>query len=246
MTSASRDWQTSLTAGFSSDVGYLNGRLDQVTVESEAKSSTDLLLMAVNGHPDTQTVEICDGLDNDCDGTIDEEGAVGCALRWQDKDWDGYGSGTAKCLCSSDGGYTATVGGDCDDWNDAVSPNKEDICDAVDNDCDGEVDNIAGQQTILAKHCYSGPPETEGVGMCQGGVSSCVNGSWSVCVGEVVPAAEVCDGLDQDCDGVSDTDEPGESTAPSDHPCDVEPWCDFGVCYCMLNTTTNAWSCILE
>jgi hypothetical protein len=241
------DGQTHFTAGYSNDAGHLHGRIDQVTVEATVKTPVDLLLMAVNGHPDTQDIEICDGKDNDCDGDVDEVGALGCVALWVDKDWDGYGAGESQCLCAPSGGYTAPLGGDCDDWNDGANPAAEDICDDVDNDCDGGVDNVAGdKESALAHACYSGAVETEGIGNCKGGVSTCAKGAWSACNGEVVPTQETCDGSDQDCDGLGDVDEPGESTVPSDHPCYDESWCDFGVCYCMVNQTTDTWSCILE
>ncbi|NMC44460.1 MAG: hypothetical protein GYA46_11130 [candidate division Zixibacteria bacterium] len=57
--------------------------------------------------------------------------------------------------------------------------------------------------------CYSGPPVTEGVGLCHAGTQTCVDGAWGPCEGEVVPSVEVCDGQDNDCDGIDDNDVPG-------------------------------------
>ena len=52
--------------------------------------------------------------------------------------------------------------------------------------------------------CYSGPAGTDGVGECKAGTQLCVNGYWGTCTGEVAPTAEVCNGLDDDCNGLAD------------------------------------------
>ena len=54
--------------------------------------------------------------------------------------------------------------------------------------------------------CYTGPPETRITGECADGIQNCIDGEWGPCVGEVLPTAEVCDGHDNDCNGVIDDD----------------------------------------
>ncbi|MEM1030795.1 MAG: MopE-related protein [Myxococcota bacterium] len=81
------------------------------------------------------------------------------------------------------------------------------LCNTVDDDCDGAVDEdcicVEGQ----TQACYAGPDGTEGVGTCLAGVQTCsVEGVWSACEGQVVPEEEVCDGADDDCDGGVDED----------------------------------------
>lgn len=82
--------------------------------------------------------ELCDELDNDCDGETDED----VTNTWYlDGDGDGYGtSGVSMQSCENMTGYT-TDSGDCDDSNDAVYPGAMEICDGVDNDCDAATED---------------------------------------------------------------------------------------------------------
>jgi len=85
--------------------------------------------------------EICDEIDNNCDGEIDEEGADGATVYYYDGDQDGYGIfPNSKLLCKPVGLYSATQKGDCDDSNAAIHPGATEICDEIDNNCDGEID----------------------------------------------------------------------------------------------------------
>jgi hypothetical protein len=86
--------------------------------------------------------ELCNGLDDDCDGAVDEAGAAGCTTFFRDDDGDGYGVATdTRCLCAPAAPYSAPAPGDCDDASPHTHPDASESCNEVDDDCNGLVDD---------------------------------------------------------------------------------------------------------
>ena len=145
--------------------------------------------------------EVCNGVDDDCNRLVDDErgGALTVACYAGPAGTEGVGpchAGTRLC-----------VGGALGPCEGAVTP-SEDFCDLEDNDCDGDADDVEGGCDCVVgeqRPCYSGPQATEGRGVCHGGTQVCVDpGRWGSCAGQVLPSAELCNRLDDDCNGIND------------------------------------------
>jgi hypothetical protein len=148
-------------------------------------------------------VERCDGIDNNCDGQVDE-GAT--AVFYEDSDADGFGDDArATEACAAPEGFVASAG-DCDDANPAVFPSAAEACDGLDNDCDGSIDEDVG--TVVFADVDGdghGDPATED--------RACTVEDGFVELGDDCDDAdpesfpgnpEVCDEADNNCDGAVD------------------------------------------
>lgn len=151
--------------------------------------------------------EICDGIDNDCDGQIDE--GVG-DLYYRDADNDGYGNALVTTnACSKPSGYVVKKT-DCDDSKRYINPGAIEVCDGIDNDCDRQIDEGLSDLYYL---------DNDGDGYGSGtAIQSCtpvhgrVTNNLDIDDNDenIFPGAkEICDGKDNDGDGSIDGEDPG-------------------------------------
>ncbi len=153
--------------------------------------------------------ETCNGIDDDCDGTIDGSSAIGATAWYVDGDGDGYGDpATETVVCSAPQGTIAT-GGDCDDANPAVNPGADEVCNTIDDDCDGDVD-VAN---VLDAGTWYFDGDGDGYGDPNQATVACVAPVGSIATAgdcddiraSVNPGVpEVCNSRDDDCDGTID------------------------------------------
>ena len=156
--------------------------------------------------------ETCNGVDDDCDTTIDE-GVAGTATWYADDDGDGYGDPRAvDTSCVMPAGYVTNFD-DCDDTDSAVKPGAMEICNNIDDDCDGDLDDDDSVLDVSTASVWYEDSDSDGFGDLLSTRKAC-----DVPVGYVANAldcddtlsavnpgeSEVCNSIDDDCDGVAD------------------------------------------
>ena len=155
--------------------------------------------------------EYCDGVDNDCDGTIDEDDAVDVSTWYADSDSDGYGDPASSDIdCDQPSGHVADDT-DCDDTVATTYPGADEYCNGVDDDCDGTID----EDTALDASVWYADSDSDGFGAAGVTDTECSQPSGYVAdatdcddtVATTYPGAdEYCNGVDDDCDGTIDED----------------------------------------
>jgi MYXO-CTERM domain-containing protein len=186
----------------------------------------------VDSGDSSQTTEVCNSQDDDCDGKVDEAPAGPCNCLAQelcngvDDDCDGTtdegpiagvgaacGSDIGECnpgqvQCVDPDGNPSTINSrmECNMAAPARGP-AADVCDGADNDCDTRTDEGPTPQCYtLGSGCTDGNGDGvfECLGTCRAGNRTCSGGTLGGCTGEQGPGTELCNGIDDDCDGQVD------------------------------------------
>jgi uncharacterized protein YkwD len=180
-------------------------------------------------HPDAE--ERLDGIDNDCDGDIDE----GSVTYYRDVDGDGFGSASDPLVAMEVlPGYVDNAD-DCDDNNAEVSPAAEERDDSVDNNCNGEVDEGFFERTYYRDADSDGYGDADETIVAREAPAGFVANGTDNCV-DVANASQSdidSDGIGDACDDFTDSDEDGHQDSTDNCPLDYNPGQD--------NADGDAW-----
>lgn len=187
-------------------------------------------------------VEICNGEDDDCNGSIDDN-ATDLLSFYRDVDEDGFGDLFLKIeSCTRPNGFSENSE-DCNDGNSQINPNASEICDTQDNDCDGLVDDNDPSIDSSTQFLFGIDADGDGYGSSTDTVSACTaplgySSNITDCEDELANinpgATEECDGIDQDCDGVLDSS--------ASCPCNFETFGENSYYFCENTTLQWRWA----
>ncbi len=157
--------------------------------------------------------EVCNGIDDNCNGLIDD-GAPSITF-YVDSDGDGYGNPSLTIqACTQPAGYV-TNNTDCNDNNANINPGATEICNGVDDNCNGLIDSA--DPGITGQPVWYADADDDGFGDASSSLLSCTQPAGYVSNStdcndnnvNVNPGAnEICNGIDDDCDGLTDDADP--------------------------------------
>jgi len=150
--------------------------------------------------------ETCDGVDNNCNGMVDEPGFRAC-VRAGTAGCTEDAAGKITCLGVCEAGSQQCVDGKWGECTGGTAPQPMEMCQggggtALDENCDGTADE--GCNCTADMSCYNGRG-MPGIGECRSGFLKCNDGRLDTqCVGEVRDSLEICNAKDDDCNGMTD------------------------------------------
>src|SRR5204863_184927 len=140
--------------------------------------------------------EVCDAVDNDCNGLTDDVAGIGTACSGGGTNTAGECTAAYRCNGMSGPGPNGLT------CTQQTGPMPE-VCNGIDDNCNGQVDeNVPGVGGPCGGACPGGLV-ANCVGECKAGTLQCLNGA-PVCSGSSGPSPEICDGKDNDCNGRTD------------------------------------------
>jgi len=170
-------------------------------------------------HPNAD--ELCNGFDDDCDAMVDEDDALDAVPWYADTDGDRFGDpGLSVLSCRPPQGYVSSPG-DCDDLRASSFLGADELCNGLDDNCDGQVDEDTSLDVVTwyvdddGDHFGDPSRPRQACKLPRG--HSATAGDCDDTRGSVHPeSVEVCNGLDDDCDGA--VDEPDADDAFTWYP----------------------------
>ncbi len=184
-------------------------------MDDDCDGATDEGVLNRCGSCGDAPIEVCNGRDDDCDNRTDEGVQNACGAcgdlpseicNCEDDDCDNrideHSANCPRCDCDPQAEACNGVDDDCDRTVDEgtlnacgeCGPVPAEICNGLDDDCDGSIDEAFPE---------AGEPCGVAAGACTAGTSACVDGE-VICRGGSQPSAELCDAIDNDCDGQAD------------------------------------------
>jgi hypothetical protein len=149
--------------------------------------------------------EVCDSIDNDCDGEVDEDNTSDGTTYYADTDEDGFGDANTTiitCDATAPTGYT-TDNTDCDDNAATANPDGTEVCDELDNDCNGDVDESTATD---ATEWYQ-DSDGDGLGNTEVAATSCNAPTGFIAADSETPDCDDTDAaLTTDCPAADDDD----------------------------------------